>query len=71
MADTDIEDAAQEPDPAQEQESRETPIGQAGGAGYAPSAIESTRSREQGAGMGQKDLDQQRDPTTRDGSEKY
>ena len=69
MADTD--DAAQAQDPAQAQESAETPIGQPGAAGYSPSAVESTRSRVQGGGMGETDLNQQRDPTTRDSSEKY
>ena len=71
MAEQDTDDAAQAQDPAQAQESGETPIGQPGAAGYAPSAIETTRAREQGLGVGQKDLNQQRDPTTRDSSEKY
>ena len=71
MADTDIDEAAQAQDPAQEQESQETSIGQGGGPGYTPSTIESTRSRVQGGGVGQTDLNQQRDPTTRDSSEKY
>ena len=71
MADTETDDAAQDQDPAQEQESAETSIGQGGGPGYTPSAVESTRSRMQGGGVGQTDLNQQRDPTTRDSSEKY
>jgi len=69
MADTD--DAAQGQDPAQEQEAAETSVGQGGGPGYTPSAVESTRTRQQGGGMGQTDLNQQRDPTGRDSSEKY
>ena len=71
MAENEIDDAAQDQDPAQELESGETDVGQAGQAGYAPSAVESTRSRMQGGGMGQTDLNQQRDPTTRDSSEKF
>ena len=71
MAENETDDAAQEQDPAQEMESGETTVGQAGQAGYAPSAVESTRSRMQGGGVGQTDLNQQRDPTTRDSSEKY
>ena len=71
MADNEIDDAAQEQDPAQESESQDTEIGQSGPVGYAPSAVESTRTRVQGGGVGQTDLNQQRDPTTRDSSEKY
>ena len=70
MAENEVNDAAQEQDPAQEMESRETGVGQEGQAGYAPSAVESTRTRMQGGGMGQVDLDQQRDPTGHDSSEK-
>ena len=69
MAENDIEDAAQEQDPAQQGEGVE--IGENGPVGYAPSTTESTRTRIQGGGMGQTDLNQQRDPTTRDSSEKY
>jgi hypothetical protein len=71
MAESEIDDAAQEQDPAQESETQDMEIGQTGPVGYAPSAVESTRARVQGGGMGQTDLNQQRDPTTRDGSEKY
>ena len=71
MAEREINDAAQEQDPAQEPESQDTDVGQAGEAGYAPSAVESTRARVQGGGMGQTDLNQQRDPTRRDSSEKF
>ena len=71
MADNETNDAAQEPDPAQVMENQESPAGETGPVGYAPSAIESTRTRIQGGGMGQTDLNQQRDPTTRDSSEKY
>ena len=71
MAEREIDDAAQEQDPAQELESQDTDVGKAGDSGYAPSAVESTRTRVQGGGMGQTDLNQQRDPTTRDSSEKY
>ena len=71
MAENDTNDAAQDQDPAQEIESGETDVGRTGQAGYAPSAVESTRTRMQGGGMGQTDLDQQRDPTTRDSSEAY
>ena len=71
MAENETDDAAQAQDPSQEMESGETAAGQAGQPGYAPSAVESTRSRMQGGGMGQTDLNQQRDPTTRDSSEKY
>ena len=71
MADNQIDDVAQEQDPAQESEMQGVEIGQGGPVGYAPSAVESTRTRVQGGGMGQTDLNQQRDPTTRDSSEKY
>ena len=71
MAENETDDAAQDQDPAQELETQDAPAGQAGQAGYAPSAVESTRSRMQGGGVGQTDLNQQRDPTTRDSSEKY
>jgi hypothetical protein len=71
VAENEIDDAAQEPDPAQEMENQEAAAGQPGGVGYAPSTLESTRTRMQGGGMGQADLNQQRDPTTRDSSEKY
>jgi hypothetical protein len=71
MADTEIDDAGQDQDPAQEQETLELPLGQPGVSGYQPSAVESTRTRVQGGGVGQTDLNQQRDPTTRDSSEKY
>ena len=71
MADTETDDAAQAQDPAQEQEMEGVEIGQNGPVGYAPSTVESTRSRMQGGGVGETDLNQQRDPTTRDSSEKY
>ena len=71
MAENQIDDVAQEQDPAQESEMDGVEIGQSGPVGYAPSAVESTRTRVQGGGMGQTDLNQQRDPTTRDSSEKY
>ena len=71
MAEKEINDAAQEQDPAQEMENQEVSVGRPGTVGYAPSATESTRTRIQGGGMGQTDLNQQRDPTTRDSSEKY
>ncbi len=71
MAENEIEDAAQELEPAQENEIQGVEIGQNGPVGYAPSTVESTRTRVQGGGMGQTDLNQQRDPTTRDSSEKY
>ena len=71
MAENQIDDVAQEQDPAQESEMQGVEIGQNGPVGYAPSTVESTRTRVQGGGMGQTDLNQQRDPTTRDSSEKY
>jgi hypothetical protein len=71
MAEQDSDHAAQEQDPAQEQEMEGVEIGESGPVGYAPSQVESTRSRTQGGGVGQTDLNQQRDPTTRDSSEKY
>ncbi len=71
MAESEIDDAAQEQDPAQQAEIEGVEIGQNGPVGYAPSTVESTRTRMQGGGMGQTDLNQQRDPTTRDSSEKY
>ena len=71
MAENETDDAAQDQDPAQEMESQDVSVGQPGSAGYAPSAVESTRTRIQGGGMGQTDLNHQRDPTTRDSSEKY
>ena len=33
---------------------------------YEPSAVEATRGRQQGLGVGQKDIDYQRDPTASD-----
>ena len=71
MAENETNDAAQGQDPAQELETEDSSVGQPGMVGYAPAAVESTRSRMQGGGMGQADLNQQRDPTTRDSSEKY
>ena len=71
MAENETNDAAQDQDPAQEMEDQEVGRGQSGTVGYSPSGTESTRSRMQGGGVGQTDLDQQRDPTTRDSSEKY
>ena len=71
MAENETDAAAQEQDPAQEMETDEVSAGQPGAVGYAPSQVESTRTRIQGGGMGQTDLNQQRDPTTRDSSEKY
>jgi hypothetical protein len=71
VAENETDGAAQEQDPAQEMESRDTTVGQIGEAGYAPSTVETNRARIQGGGVGQTDLDQQRDPTTRDSSEKY
>ena len=71
MAENEIDDAAQDQDRAQEMENQKTAAGQPGGVGYAPATLESTRTRMQGGGMGQTDLNQQRDPTTRDSSEKY
>ncbi len=71
MAESEIDDAAQEQDPAQQAEIEGVEIGQNGPVGYAPSTVESTRTRMQGGGVGQTDLNQQRDPTTRDSSEKY
>ena len=71
MPDQESNDALQEQNPAEENASRETSVGQTGEPGYAPSTVEINRSRMQGGGMGQTDLDQQRDPTTRDSSEKY
>ena len=71
MADNETDDAAQAQDPAQEKEMEGVEIGQNGPVGYAPSAVESTRARMQGGGVGETDLNQQRDPTTRNSSEKY
>jgi len=71
MAETETDDAAAEQDPAQEGEMQGVEIGQSGPVGYAPSAVESTRTRMQGGGVGQTDLNQQLDPTTSDSSEKY
>ena len=71
MAENETNDAAQDQDSAQEMEDQAVSTGQPGSVGYAPSATESTRTRVQGGGMGQTDLNQQRDPTTRDSSEKY
>ena len=70
MADPENNEAAQEQDPAQAGESEGVEIGVHGPVGYAPSAVESTRARTQGLGVGQTDLDQQRDPTRYDSSEK-
>jgi hypothetical protein len=57
-------------DAAQEAEMEETdPSG--GPSGYAPSRSEVNRGREQGLGVGQEDLNSQRDPTRRDSSEHY
>lgn len=45
------------------------PIGEDGGSSYNPSTVEASRAREQGAGVGQRDMDRQRDanrPTTSD-----
>ena len=71
MAENEPDDAAQEQDPAQDQETQGVEIGRNGPVGYAPATVESTRPPIQGGGMGQTDLNQQRDPTTRDSSEKY
>lgn len=38
---------------------------------YDPSNVEATRTRMQGGGMGQRDLDRQRDPTRADSTEHY
>ena len=62
MAETETDDAAQEQDPAQEMESGEVSVGQAGQVGYSPSTVEVNRARVQGVGMGQSDLDRQQDP---------
>lgn len=70
MAENETNDAAQDQDPAQEMENQDVSVGQPGSVGYAPSTVESTRTRMQGGGVGQTDLNQQRDPTTRDSSEK-
>jgi hypothetical protein len=69
MADDDVEDAVQ--NEAAEPADEGVEIGANGPVGYTPSTVESTRLREQGGGVGQTDLNQQRDPTTRDSSEKY
>ena len=71
MPDRDQNDALQEQNPAEEAASRETSVGQAGQAGYAPSTVEINRSRMQGGGMGQSDLNRQQDPDRDDNSEKY
>jgi hypothetical protein len=71
MADSEVDDAGQEQDPAQEAEMDGVEIGQNGPVGYAPSKVESTRARMQGGGMGQTDLNQQGDPTQDDSTEKY
>ena len=71
MAETETDDAAQDRDPSQAMQDEEVSVTQPGSAGYAPSTVESTRARVQGGGVGQTDLNQQRDPTTRDSSEKY
>ena len=71
MAENEINDALQEQNPAEEAEIQDVSVGQAGEVGYAPSTVEINRSRIQGAGVGQTELNQQRDPTTRDSSEKY
>ena len=45
------------------------PIGEDGGETYEPSSVEASRAREQGTGVGQKDLSRQRDanrPATSD-----
>jgi len=53
------------PDPTDDDEQTAEP-GEAGGQGhglYAPDAVEATRMREKGLGMGEEDLRLQRDPT--------
>ena len=71
MPDQEPNDALQEQNPAEENASRETSVGQTGEAGYAPSTVEINRSRTQGGGMGQSDLNRQQDPDRDDSSEKY
>ena len=69
MAEQDFDDAQSAGDPAQGAEAAETdPVG---AAGYTPSRAEVNRNREQGGGVGQQDLDTQRDPTGRNSSEQY
>lgn len=65
MADADI-DVSQGPDPATEADTADVEAGRPGFPGYAPSAVEVTRGRAQGLGMGASDLDAQIDSTTRE-----
>ena len=69
MAEQDFDDAQNAQDPAQEAETADTdPVG---ATGYTPSRTEVNRTREQGGGVGQQDLDTQRDPTRRNSPEQY
>jgi len=61
--------ARQADDAAQEAETAANPEGPP--SGYAPSQTEVNRSRVQGLGVGQEELNIQRDPTRRNSSEQY
>ena len=68
MSEQEFDDAKMTQDPSQTAEMEETDP-QAGAAGYTPSRTEVNRGREQGLGVGQQDLDTQRDPTRANGTE--
>ena len=70
MADAETDDTAKSNDPGTQPETEGVDLGGDKSVGYAPSAVESTRTRMQGGGVGQTDLNQQRDPTRYDSSEK-
>ena len=60
MSEQEFDDARQQPDPAP---TAETDDADPQASSYAPSQTEVNRGREQGLGVGQEDLNTQRDPT--------